>query len=286
MKATVTKFPLTRQQLQTITLTPELAVELLERNGLNRPLNEQHVSRIARQIKSGKWRFNGDSIKIADTEDILDGQHRLWAVIEAKQAVETVIVYGIAREAFSTIDTLRKPRSGSDVLALNGAHRYRPAIAGGITWLLRYRRGILTEYSSPKNRIENSDIEECYVNNGGIVQAAERASKLRRIANPALMTFLYYIIVNRNAEIAERMMRTLEYPSAVGIDDPFFCLRSYFLSDHQKAKMPLVTIALTIKAANAAVNNQKIKVLNWRNQGERPEPFPELRIDILAKAAS
>ena len=282
MKATVTKFPLSRQQLQTITLTPELAVTLLERNGLNRPLNEQHVSRIARQIKSGKWRFNGDSIKIADTEDILDGQHRLWAVIEAKKPVETVIVYGIQREAFSTIDTMRKPRSGSDVLALCGNPRHRATVAQALVWLLRYRRNILQDYQQPKNRIENSDIEECYASNGGIVQAAERTSKLRRIANPALLTFLYYIIVNRNAELAERMVRTLEYPSAVGIDDPFFCLRSYFLSDHQKAKMPLVTIALTIKAANAAVNNQKIKILNWRNQGERPEPFPELRIDVKA----
>jgi hypothetical protein len=281
MKANVTAFPISRQQLQTITLTPELAMQLLERNGLNRPLNEQHVSRIARQIKTGKWRFNGDSIKIANSEDILDGQHRLWAVIEAKKPVDTVIVYGIEREAFATIDTLRKPRSGSDVLALAGNPRHRAVVAQAIVWLLRWRSGKLLDYQQPKNRIENSDIEECYVSNGGMVQAAERTSKLRRVANPALLTFLYYIIVNRNADLAERMVRTLEYPSAVGIDDPFFCLRSYFLSDHQKAKMPLVTIALTIKAANAANNNQKMKILNWRNQGDRPEPFPELKIDAV-----
>lgn len=279
MKSNVAKLPIVQTQLQTITLTPELAVELLERNGLNRPLSDPHVHRIARQIKEGKWRFNGDSIKVADTQDILDGQHRLWAVIEAKTPVETVIVYGIERDAFATIDTLRRTRSGSDVLALNGAHRNRKTIAAAITWFLRYRRGVLEQYRAPQNRIENSDIEDCYKENGGIVPAAERAQKLRRVVNPGLLAFLYYIIVNRNPDVAERMMRTLEYPSAVGITDPFFCLRSYFLADHQKLKEPLMTIALTIKAANAAHRNQSMKVLAWRNQGDRPEPFPVLKID-------
>lgn len=210
---------------------------------------------------------------------MLDGQHRLWAVIEAKQPVETLIVYGIAREAFATIDTLRKLRSGTDVLALSGAHHYRPAISGGLQWLIRWQRGTLEDYRNPKNRVENSDIEELFAVHGGIVQAAERAMKLRRVANTSILTFLYYIFVNRNPDIAERMMRTLEYPSSVGITDPFFCLRAYFLSDHHKSKQPLVTIALAIKAANAAYKHQPVKVLNWKNQGERQEAFPVLKIE-------
>jgi len=52
------------------------------------------VERIAKQIRQGKWKYNGDTIKIAATGDVLDGQHRLWAIIESKTAVETVIVYG------------------------------------------------------------------------------------------------------------------------------------------------------------------------------------------------
>lgn len=281
------KKPDNHSRLETVTLTPDMAMQLLEHNGLNRPLNGNHVERISRQIKNGKWRFNGDTIKIAQPvdgrEDVLDGQHRLWAVIESKQAVETVIIYGIERDAFATIDTLRKPRSGADVLALNGATSHRPTIAQALMWLLRYRRGVLAEYTSPKHRIENSDVEQCYVENMGIVKAAERASKLRRVGNPAILTFLYYIIVNRNPELAERMMRTLEYPSAVGIDDPFFCLRSYFLTDHIKNKNPLVSIAYGIKAANAAHRGERMKMLMWRNQGDKPEPFPVLKIDASVR---
>ncbi len=101
-----------REPPKIITLTPEMAMSLLEANQNNRPLNHQHVDRIANQITKGKWKFNGDTIKLATNRDVLDGQHRLWAVVEAKQPIETAIIYDIEPEAFATIDTLRKPRSG------------------------------------------------------------------------------------------------------------------------------------------------------------------------------
>src|ERR1700689_2182609 len=112
-----------------ILLTPELAAQLLDHNNLNRPLNDQHVKRIANQILAGKWKFNGDTIKLSVKKDVLDGQHRLWAVMESKVPIETIIVEGIEAEAFATIDTLRKPRSGADVLALKGATIYKSQIS-------------------------------------------------------------------------------------------------------------------------------------------------------------
>lgn len=272
-----------QKQIQTVTLTPELATSLLEHNNLNRPLNDQHVQRIARQIEEGKWKFNGDTIKVADSGDVLDGQHRLWAVIEAKKPIETILVRGIERDAFATIDTLRKPRSGSDVLALNGATHYRPATAAALQWLIRWNRRCLEEWKAPQNRVENADIEQAFAENPGIVRAVERASKLRRIANPGIMGFFYYVLANRNIDIAERMMHTLENPAGVGVTDPFFLLRSYFLSDHQKQKLPLVSIALCIKAANAASRGDKLRTLTWRYQGKAAESFPVLSVTPLAQ---
>jgi len=81
-----------------IMLTPEKAMEMLDRNKNNRPLSDSHVQRIAGQIRAGKWIFNGDTIKISDDGEVVDGQHRLWACIESKKPIETVIVYGVPRE--------------------------------------------------------------------------------------------------------------------------------------------------------------------------------------------
>lgn len=260
-----------------ITLTVETATKLLEHNTLNRPISDVHVQRIARQIAQGKWRFNGDTIKVSEDGDVLDGQHRLWAVIEAKKPVDTIIVYGIARDAFATIDTLRRMRSGADVLALNGVSRYRQPVCSALQWLLRWQRDVIETWRAPQNRIENADVEECYVAHPAIVNSVERTMRLRGLANPGVMAFLYYVFANHNEEIAERMISTLEDPSGVSVDDPFFRLRMYFTADHYRRKDPLTIIALTIKAANAAAAGKEIQLLAWRQQGQHPEAFPTLQ---------
>lgn len=261
-----------------ILLTPELAARLLDHNNLNRPLNDQHVKRIANQILAGKWKFNGDTIKLSIKNDVLDGQHRLWAVMESKVPIETIIVEGIEADAFATIDTLRKPRSGADVLALKGATIYKSQISTALQWLLRYKRNILLEYRSPVNRIENSDIEMMYEQNPGMQRAIERVIGLRGLANPSVMGFFYYILANRSPELAERMIHTLEDPAGVSMNDPFFRLRMYFTGEHSKKKDPIVSIAVMIKAANAAYYNREIKLLRWQNQGQNPEEFPKLEV--------
>lgn len=252
-------------------------MRLLEYNNLNRPLNEQHVKRIAAQIIGGKWRFNGDTIKLSKDGAILDGQHRLWAIVEAKIAVKTIVVSGVERDAFATIDTLRKPRSGADVLALSGASRHRQYTSAALQWLLRWQRGTIESYKKPTNRIENSDIEMMYESNKGIERAVERVIKLRGLANPSIVGFFYYILSNRNPELAERLVYTLENPAGIGLNDPFFRLRMYFTSDRGR-KDPIMSIALMIKASNSAYFGHETKSLQWRSQGANPEPLPKLEV--------
>lgn len=265
-----------KRGLETIMLTPARAAELLEHNKLNRPISDSHVSRLERQIVLGKWRFNGDTIKISTEGDVLDGQHRLWAVMGAKKPIDTIVVTGIHRDAFATIDTLRKPRSGADVLALNGAERYRNLTASALQWLIRYQRGVIESFRDPKNRVENSDIEEAFAAHPMIAQAVERCMSLRNMVNPAIIAFLYYVLTNKDAELAERMITTLEDPAGVSVSDPFFKFRSYLTMSRQKQRVPVVTIALAIKAINAAHQGEKIQTLTWRNQGNKPEKFPAL----------
>jgi hypothetical protein len=103
--------------------------------------------------------------------------------------------------------------------------------------------------------------------------------KLRGLANPSLIGFFYYVLANRNPELAERMVFTLENPAGISMNDPFFRLRMYFAGDARGSrKDPIVTIALMIKATNAAFYYREVKALHWRNQGDRPEEFPKLEV--------
>lgn len=263
--------------MERVIVTPEMAMQLLEHNKTNRPVSTPHVHRIAAQIIAGKWRFNGDTIKVAKDGDVLDGQHRLWAVVEAKKPIDTIIIYGIERDAFATVDTLRKPRSGADILSLCGVEINKGAVSTALQWLIRYYRKALLDYKSPSNRIENSDIENTFAENRGIIRAVDRVAKLKGLYNRGILAFLYYIIYNRNPDLAERMICTLENPAGVSVNDPFFKLRLYFLNNGGR-KDAIVAIAMAIKAANLAYLNKQTQNLSWKNQGKSGEEFPNLDV--------
>ena len=266
--------------LETVLLTPKMATELLEHNTLNRPLTQPHVDRIARQIENGKWQFNGDTIKISDDGMVLDGQHRLWAVILADKAVETILVTGIAREAFATIDTIRRARSGADILSLNGVTRYRGATSGGLTWLIHWQRlhERLPEYRNPKHKVEHSDIEAAFERHPEFVHAVERVWPCRGIVKPSILSFLYYVLYSRNEELTEVFINTLESPAGVSVNDPFFKFRARMLEliEKEKKRDPIMTMALAIKAWNARKAGKRITNLVWRNQGSSAEKFPTI----------
>jgi hypothetical protein len=261
-----------------VTITPEVATDLLEHNTYNRPLSQNHVERIARQITEGKWKFNGDTIKVSVGGDVLDGQHRLWAVIEAKKPIDTIIVHGVEREAFATIDTVRRMRSGGDVLALNGVARYRTVTAETLRWLIRWQRGVIPSYRDPANRLENSDIEKAFGDHPQLIRAVEKVMPLRSLRNTPILALMFYILSNRDEEIANTLIGVLDDPSGVSLHHPFFKLRAYLVSDHHRRKDPIVVIALIIKAVNAYKSGQKLKNLTWKHQGSNVEEFPKLSV--------
>jgi hypothetical protein len=265
-----------KREVKVEMLGPPRAMELLQLNTLNRPLSDPHVRRIADQIKRSLWKFNGDTIKISTDGEIVDGQHRLWAIIESGVSVETVVVYDVPRDAFATVDTLRKPRNGADILALNGCIQYRKTAAAALTWLVRWQRKPRT-FTGPERRVEVAEIEAAFLAHPHIVEAAERAHKSTSgMGSGALLAFIYYIMSNRNQDIGERFMQTLEEPGGRSVNDPFFKFRQWLLANYGSHANAIVIMAMAIKAANAVAAGRKIDTLTWKHQGKKPEAFPEM----------
>ncbi len=267
-----------KRYLDVIIITPEMAAKLLEANTLNRSLRQPLIDRIARQIKAGKWRFNGDTLKISSDGKILDGQHRLWAIVLADISVETVIVYDIAEDAFSTIDTIRALRNGADVLGLAGLDRHRRSTSTALTWLIRWQRGVVDTHKSRKNLVENSDIEECFQNHADMALAVDRCSRTKGLISPGISGFLYYIFSNQDQELADRFLKTLLDPVDVAVNDPFFRFRAWLITslDAKRRREGSEMIALAFKAWNYARDGKTISVLSWRNSGPAAEAFPNI----------
>lgn len=104
-----------------MTITPQMAGQMLEKNIANRKVNQANVNRIAADMATGNYKVNGETIKISPNGEILDGQHRLLACVKSGMPFQTYVVYDVERETVGTID-MGKGRSVADSLNVMGCN--------------------------------------------------------------------------------------------------------------------------------------------------------------------
>jgi hypothetical protein len=90
------------------TIGPERAEAYLALNRFNRNIVQGHVAALARDIVAGQWMFNAQPICFSRDGQLLNGQHRLSAVIEAGEPIEVVVMRGLPEAAFETYDKQAK----------------------------------------------------------------------------------------------------------------------------------------------------------------------------------
>lgn len=81
-----------------------------------RRVNERLVMRYANDMKSGNWTINGESISFDEKGNLINGQHRLWAVVSANVEVMLMITTGLPEmggesSSIKTMDTVDIGRS-------------------------------------------------------------------------------------------------------------------------------------------------------------------------------
>lgn len=141
-------------RVEQMTITPEMArewmtrhKEIVEANRAasggaardNRPVRWGDVAAFARDMRAGKWVVNGETVKRACDGTVSDGQHRLYACMQAEVPFTSLVVTGVAPEAQDTMDIGSK-RKLSDQLAI--ANEANAIILASVTrWALRWLHG-------------------------------------------------------------------------------------------------------------------------------------------------
>ena len=117
-----------------VQVTPELAEALLATSPGNRGLRATKVAEFKAALLAGDWKENGDSIRIDEKGNLIDGHHRLECCIAAGVSFYTFIVTGVPCDAAKTIDK-GSQRSNKDELTM---HRgFTPADAGIVAGMAR-----------------------------------------------------------------------------------------------------------------------------------------------------
>lgn len=102
------------------TITPSFAKAVLEtRNTNNRKPSGAKIAQSCSDIENGRFLINGESIIFDQTGTLIDGQHRLHAVVQTGIAIVSLCAFGIAPEASKTIDQ-GKVRTAGDIVSIRG----------------------------------------------------------------------------------------------------------------------------------------------------------------------
>jgi hypothetical protein len=246
---------------EVVTITPAEATAWLRCNEHNRPVRKGHVNFLANEIKNGHWQVNGQAIVIADNEQVLDGQHRLLAIIESGKPIKSLVVYGITPEAFSTIDT-GAVRSSADALYLHFDEHgigIVKAVATAVPWLKQLEKGALRTGGS--SRISNHEVIVYATDHPSLFQRAERLRSYPKDNRPlsiGVATALYEYFARKDEEKADKFFQDIFTGEQLERTDVEFVLRAAFQKDAQRitSKLPIsVKVRMTIKA------------WNWRRRG-------------------
>lgn len=124
---------------ETIEVDPEFASELLASSGGNRPLSSGLIRRLVKAINDGEWLLTHQGIAIDTGGRLLDGHHRLTAVVSSGRTVPMRITYDADPETFAVIDD-GKRRSAADVLGYMG-EKNSQSLAASVRLLYLYEHG-------------------------------------------------------------------------------------------------------------------------------------------------
>jgi hypothetical protein len=241
-------------------------------------------------LKAGDWRVNGDTIKFDEDGLLIDGQHRLQAIITSGLPVQTYVIRGLPRGSFDTLD-IGKPRTPADTLsslgysqtiALAAAMRQMLildylSVSGFYTWQTHgpaYDATLLTPARARSMITQHLELPEWVL----------LARRMRAAGVPSGDGFwagtLYWFSCSLPdaGDDVTAFAEGLISGAALEVNNPILVLRNRLFSIKEASRLHRVTgeqiMALVIKGWNAFRRGETITILKWSRGGASKEKFP------------
>jgi hypothetical protein len=103
-----------------VRITVPMAKDWLKKNILNRHQDPTRIRILADDMEGDRFIETHEGVAFDEGGNLIDGQHRLEAIVLSGMPQELVVVWGVPREAIKVIDS-GKPRSIADVLRIEGS---------------------------------------------------------------------------------------------------------------------------------------------------------------------
>lgn len=243
------------------TITPVKAAKYLERNRNNRAVKAGNVRRIQGALTDGVWKLNGETLKFDTDSNLIDGQHRLLAVVQSGLNLQTYVVRGLPPAVAPSLDQLT-PRSVSDNLAMSGEKNpHEVAAVTKAVWCHEEKFAYRSRKPRPDQAIAT------LAANPGIRDAVVFVRKLRQsIMNPTDAMFMVYLTRQTfGANVADPFWVSVLTGESITKGMPAFALHQrLFKSRISAAKLPpMHQAALCVKAFRMHLAGKRCRHVRW-----------------------
>jgi hypothetical protein len=210
-------------------IEPSLAeIWLQSRNDLNRPISQALVDKYARDMASNRWEDNGQTIVFDETGKLVDGQHRLAAIVRSGVPLRIIVVNGVAIHAQATIDSGRS-RTVRDNLNMRGT-KNALGLASAARILLALK------HDSPSYKATNSEILEFIESRKSFAPILEDLSKGFPVPVSSLGAW-YYLAMLTDEELAKKALKTISFGVPSYEFDPMHMVRERIIRDRGRKSM-------------------------------------------------
>lgn len=263
-----------------IDITPELAKKWLDESEFeNRNIKKSNLDKLIRDIQSGKWVFDGSPIRFDRDNNVIDGQHRLTAVIRTGKTIKSLVIRGIVDRAKLTIDT-GSNRSTSDILYFTGEKNTIPlSVAGRLAAAYNESDGDLIAFSRNKSSksLTVQQIADVIEQNPEISDSVSRMSgksNIRKFLGLGVAGFLRYILSQSNyGYLCDEFFDRLDSGISSKDGDPILAARTTLLlgiSATSGTKLQAIKCAIVIKAWNLHVKQGVAKYIRYNENEKYP----------------
>lgn len=256
----------------TIACGPSEAEAIMEWNTRNRGTSKGTVRRYAEFMKRQAWRYTRVPV-IFSNERLIDGQHRIQAIIESGAVVRLDLAFGADDDAFYDIDRGLKRTTGH-IFSINGVGDYNVA-AAATNIIVAYDRGSLgTALAKTGSSLRPEDLYIEYLKLASLPHSLTIGRLFQRnrgIASVSLMTAMHYVCSRFAKGQADEFFTKLATGESIRKSDPVYLLRKNLLEQSVSEKFTGAAIAaMTIKAWNATRDGKPAKLLRLSSN----EKFP------------
>jgi len=118
-----------KPKAQFMQVTPDMAREWFQLSGGNpRGFRKHWAQYLADALKRGEWLLTHQGVAISESGVLIDGQHRIWAIMNTGISATLLVVTGVPDESALVIDRGLK-RTYADVIGISKDEAELPAIA-------------------------------------------------------------------------------------------------------------------------------------------------------------